>query len=73
MAHMEGFTFHPDGRGRELHETRAGIPHFSGSAYLLPEWRFKVLRKKAAVSTIGDENMRAEKLADLMSKIIDGL
>ena len=73
MAHMEGLTFHSDSRGKELHETRAGIPHFSGSAFLLPEWRFKVLRKKAAINSIKDDGMREEKLAELTSKIVDGL
>ena len=71
MAHMEGLTFHSDSRGKELHETRAGIPHFSGSAFLLPEWRFKVLRKKAAINSIKDDGMREEKLAELTSKIVD--
>ena len=73
MAHMEGLTFHEDSRGKELHETRAGIPHFSGSAFLLPEWKFKVLRKKAAINSIKDDALREEKLAELMSKIVDGL
>ena len=73
MAHMEGLYFQADGRGKELHETRAGIPQFSGTAYLLPEWKFKVLRKRAALNTINNDELREEKLAELMSKIIDGL
>ena len=73
MAHMEGLTFHSDSRGKELHKIRAGIPHFSGSAFLLPEWKFKVLRKKATINLIKDDGMREEKLAELTSKIVDGL
>ena len=72
MAFMEGLTFQ-ENRGKEMHETRAGIPHFSGSAYLLPEWKFKVLRKKAVINCIQDDAVREEKLAELVSKIIDGL
>ena len=73
MAHMEGLTFHSDGRGKELHETRGGVPQFSGSAYQLPEWKFKVLRKRAAINAIASDEIREEKLAELTSKIVDGL
>ena len=71
MAYLEGLTFQPGSTG--MTETLQGIPNYGGSASTLQEWKFKVTTKKFAVLTIKDEGIRAEKLAELTSKVTDGL
>ena len=71
MAYLEGLTFQSGSTG--MTETRQGIPNYGGSASTLQEWKFKVTTKKFAVPTIKDEGIRAEKLAELTSKVTDGL
>ena len=54
-------------------ETKAGIPHFSGAASTIQEWKFKVITKKTALLAIKDPDVRKEKMAELTSKVTDGL
>ena len=54
-------------------ETKAGIPHFSGAASTLQEWKFKVITKKTALMAIKDVDVRRERMAELTSKVTDGL
>ena len=49
------------------------MPNYSGSASTLQEWKFKGTTKKFAVLAIKDEGQRAERLAELTSKVTDGL
>ena len=54
-------------------ETKAGIPHFSGAASTIGEWKFKVMTKKSALTAIKDDDTRRERMAELTSKVTDGL
>ena len=49
MAFLEGLTW---GAQEALGETRSGMPLYSGSAYGLAEWKFKVLNRKWAFAFI---------------------
>ena len=71
MAYLEGLTFQPGNVG--MTETRQGVPNYNGSASTLQEWKFKVTTKKFAVLAIKDEGQRSERLAELTSKVTDGL
>ena len=63
MAYLEGLTFQSD--KHDMRESRDGIPQY--------ERKFKITTKKNAVIAIQDENIRAEGLLELTSKIVSSL
>ena len=70
MAFLEGLTWESQ---EALGETRAGIPIYTGSAHGLTEWKFKVHNKQRTITSIVDEDTQKQRLANLVSQIIDGL
>ena len=72
MAYLEGLIY-KHSHDSALAETRQGIPQYNGSAYGLAEWKFKVLAKKRALSTVKDQGERNMKMTDLAGKATDGL
>ena len=70
MAFLEGLTW---GSQEALGETRSGIPIYTGTAHGLTEWKFKVHNKQRTLTSIADEDTRLQRLAQLISQVIDGL
>ena len=72
MAYLDGLRYIAPGVGANLSETRAGVPLYSGTAFDLPEWRFRVTTKRKAIDAMKADE-RGQKLADLVSKVTDAL
>ena len=72
MAYLEGLLYRPEGQST-TEETRAGAPRYAGQAWNLEEWKFRVLQKKKAIETMTDTDKIPEKIADLVSRVTDGL
>ena len=70
MAYLEGLMWKP-GAG-VVTETRSGAPFYGGDAAGYPEWKFRVQTKLAQANAVKPEQ-GPEKLAELASKITDGL
>ena len=72
MAYLEGLLYRPEGSST-TEETQAGVPKYAGHAWNLEEWKFRVMNKKKAIEMMTDTEKIPEKIADLASRIIDGL
>ena len=70
MAYLEGLTHCSQ---ETLGETRAGVPLYNGTAHGLIEWRFKINNRKREITSIAEEDQKAQRLDQLVSKVIDGL
>ena len=70
MAYLEGLTH---GSQEGLPETRAGFPLYAGSAHRLKEWQFKIKNRMRTVTTIKDEDLKSQKMASLITSLIDAL
>ena len=71
MAYLEGLIWKPN--AGSVQETRAGALLYDGSAAGYPEWKFRVSTKLTSAKKTEKEELRKEKLAELASKITDGL
>ena len=71
MAFLEGLMFRPGLSG--MPETRQNVPSYSGSPETLQEWKFKLMIKQNAILATKDEIQRKERMADLISRVTDGL
>ena len=56
-----------------LHETRAGMPYYNGSAHRFTEWKFKIMNRHRSATATADEEVRKRNLSKLLSDIIDAL
>ena len=72
MAYLKGLLYTAE-RAHEMQETRLGVPMYSGTAHDLEEWKFRVLTKVEAVKRVQKEEDRTVKMAELCSRILDGL
>ena len=70
MAFLEGLTY---GSQEALPETRTGMPLYSGSSHRLVEWKFKIQNRVRSVNAISDEEIKSQKLTQLISQVIDAL
>ena len=70
MAYLEGLTW---GSQDALGETRAGMPLYSGTAFGLTEWAFKVRNRARVPAATVDPEAKAIKLATLITQVIEGL
>ena len=70
MAYLEGLTH---GSQEGLPETRAGFPLYAGSAHRFKEWQFKIKNRMRTVTTIKDEDLKSQKMASLITSLIDVL
>ena len=70
MAYLEGLTY---GSQEALPETRTGMPLYSGSSHRFKEWQFKIQSRMRSVNAIQDGDLKGQKLASLVSSVIDAL
>ena len=69
-TYLEGLTF---GSQEALPETRAGFPLYAGSAHRFQEYQFKIKNRLRAVTTISDPDQKRQKMASLVTSMIDAL
>ena len=69
-AYLEGLTF---GSQEALPETRSGFPVYAGSSHRYNEWQFKIRNRLRAVTTITDEEIKTQRMASLVTSVIDAL
>ena len=72
MAYLDGLLFRTS-NGKEVAETRSGVPMYGGAAHGFEEWKFRVSTKHKAVLASESLEKIPEKLAELVARVIDGL
>ena len=70
QAFLEGLAY---GSQEALSETRSGFPIYTGTSHRFKEWQFKIKNRLRPVTTIADHDQRTQKMASLVTSVIDAL